>query len=463
MQERILIVEDDAIAQLTLAQYLQDLGFPHSVAVNNGKDAIAEIERDEIALAFLDIRIMGEWDGITTAQKIRERYPTLPVVFLTANTDQETLKRAQRTEPSSIIRKPYDRDILLDVITSALDYPVNARIPKKEIVPPPLSGPDAPEVGMSVTNAKGVLVSVNPEFCRIHHCTESEAVGKIFTDFFPENVRKFIGNLHREFIAGRTDEGDGIWTIINQQGTPKQVSMKVNRLSLGENSLYVVTTLVDMSQQQAAAKNLARILKEKDAFAREIHHRVKNNLNVISGLFYLQAEKIKDRPDVYHLFQESISRIKTMSVVHEQLYDYEDYVTIDLNRYVQLLADAIQSTFQNADYVTLSTRVGAIQLDVDRAVACGLILNEIMTNCFKYAFTESQPDAEVLITGSCHDRTVTLTVEDNGAGLPEGFDVDQEKTLGIQLIKTLTDQLSGTLEMRSIPQQGTSVSLTFGT
>ena len=461
MQERILIVEDDAIAQLTLAQYLQDLGFPYSVAVNNGKDAIAEIESDEVALAFLDIRIMGEWDGITTAQKIKECYPTLPIIFLTANTDQATLKRAQQAEPSSIIRKPYDREILLGAIKVALDYSAEAQLPNKEVASPALPTPDAPEVGISVTDAEGVLVSVNPEFCRIHHCAESEAVGRAFTDFFPENIRKFTANLHREFMAGHTEEGEGVWTIVDQQGASRPVSVKVNRLSIDAHRRYKVTTFVDMSHQQAAAEKLQKILQEKDAFAREIHHRVKNNLNVISGLFYLQAEKIKDRPDVYPLFQESISRIRTMSVIHEQLYDYEDYATIDLCRYVQLLTDSIQSTFQNAHYVTLITRVDPIQLDVDRAVACGLILNEVMTNSFKYAFAKLQPGAEVLISGACHGSTITLTVKDNGVGLPKGLDVHQAKTLGLQLIRTLTEQLGGAWEMHSMPHQGTSVSLTF--
>ena len=462
MQERILIVEDDAIAQLTLAQYLQDFGFPHSVAVNNGKDAIVEVEGEAVALAFLDIRIMGEWDGITTAQKIKERHPEVPIVFLTANTDQETLKRAQQVDPFTIIRKPYDREILLSAINGALDYSVDTPVVLKEDVgPSSLPEPTAPEVGMSITAADGTLVSVNAEFCRIHQCTKAEAIGKPFTTFFPENIRKFVDSLHQEYIAGHTEEGSGVWTVTGQQGVSKQVSISVDRLLLGTDKCYKISTFVDISQQQEAAVKLQKILEEKDAFAREIHHRVKNNLNVISGLFYLQAEKIKDRPDVYYLFQESISRIKAMSVVHEQLYDYENYETIDLGRYVQLLADSIQSTFQSVDNVALSVQVDPIEVDVDRAVACGLILNEIMTNSFKYAFNDQRPDSEVLITGSCQDRAVTITVQDNGIGLPEDFDVGQTKTLGLQLIKTLTGQLGGTIEMSSTPQQGTLVTLQF--
>ena len=460
MSECILIVEDDAIAQLTLTQYLLDLGFPHSVVVNNGKDAMSALESEPVTLVFMDIRIMGEWDGITTAQRMKERNPKLPLIFLTANTDQDTLRRAQRVDPFSVIRKPYDRDTLFSAISGALDRAV-APPPPKEAPLPSVSTPEAPDVGVSVTNAAGTLVSVNAAFCRIHRCTESEAVGRTFTDFFPENIRKFATHLHQEFTAGRTEEGGGPWTIVDQHGALRPVSMTTSRLFLNEHQRYKISTFIDTSQQRADAEQLETILEKKDAFAREIHHRVKNNLNVISGLFYLQAEKIKDRPEVYHLFQESISRIRAMSVVHEQLYDYDDYTTIDVSRYVQLLADSVQSTYQNADYVTVRTQVAPIRLDVDRAVACGLILNEVMTNSFKYAFVGQPSDAKVLIKGFCRDRTLTLTVEDNGVGLPSDFNVDQARTLGVQLVKTLTEQLEGTLNMQNVQPQGTRVHLTF--
>ena len=458
--EYILIVEDDAIAQLTLAQYLQDLGFPRSLAVNNGKDAIEAIKENVVTLALLDIRIMGEWDGVATAQRIKENQPDLPLVFLTANTDRNTMERAQEVHPYSIIRKPYDRKTLLEVIGGALNYHVVAEAPEEEPLQPSFRVFEAPETGVSLTDAQGTLVSVNREFCNIHHCTESEAVGRPFTDYFPENIRKFAYTLHQDFMEGHTDEGGGEWTVVGQHGAPKEVSIKVSRLSL-ENQHYKVSTFVDVSQQKKEAKKLRKVLEEKDAFAREIHHRVKNNLNVISGLFYLQAEKIKERPDVYGLFQESISRIKTMSIIHEQLYNYEEYATINLGKYVQLLAETIRSTFRDTDQVSLKVRVEPIQLDVDQAVACGLIINEVMTNSLKYAFNRPQPHPEIAIKGTVRNHTITLRIQDNGIGLPESSNTEEAKTLGIQLIKTLADQLHAQLNIQSAPKQGTSVSLTF--
>jgi two-component sensor histidine kinase len=261
-------------------------------------------------------------------------------------------------------------------------------------------------------------------------------------------------------MNGSTDEGSGTWTILDQQGEIKEVNLGVQRTLLGD-AAFKVTTFIDTAPQKKAAERLQKVLAEKDAFAREIHHRVKNNLNVISGLFYLQSESIKDQPDVYRIFQESVSRVKAMSIIHEQLYDHEEYATIELSRYVPLLTATIRSTYQDNEGVTLAVDVAPIQLDIDQAVACGLIINELITNCFKYAFRHPPNLPEIKVSGSVAGDRVSLVVQDNGEGLPGNFDLEQAGTLGMQLVKTLTKQLNGQLEVHSEPRHGTSVRLTF--
>lgn len=460
MDDCILIVEDDAIAQLTLARYLKDLGFPRSLAVNNGREAVAMADQHSVALAFLDIRIMGDWDGIDTAYQMKQHWPNLPLVFVTANTDRDTLERARNVHPHAIIHKPYDRQVLMKTISNALNY--QATNPTStDPTAAPLPPVRAPEVGVSVTDESGTLVSVNQTFCDLHQCSQTEALGRPFTDFFPENIRGFAANLHQEFMRGSTDEGSGTWTVLDQQGEPREVNISVQRALLSGDAAFKITTFVDTAPQKKAAERLQKVLAEKDAFAREIHHRVKNNLNVISGLFYLQSESIKDQPNVYHLFQESISRVKAMSIIHDQLYDHEEYATIELSRYVPLLTSTIRSTYRDNEGVALTVDVAPIQLDVDQAVACGLIINELLTNCFKYAFQHSPKLPKITVSGSVEGDLVSLVVQDNGEGLPPNFNLEQASTLGIQLVKTLTKQLNGQLEVHSEPQQGTRVRLDF--
>ena len=461
MNDCILIVEDDAIAQLTLARYLKDLGFPRSLAVNNGREAIAVANQHSVALAFLDVRIMGDWDGIDTARQMRQHWPDLPLVFLTANTDRNTLERARNVHPHAIIHKPYDRQVLVKTISGALNYQATDVSASSETTTAPLPPFRAPEVGISITDESGVLVSVNQAFCNLHRCRQAEALGRPFTDFFPQNIRGFAANLHQEFMRESTEEGNGVWTILDQQGQVKEADISVQRTVLSDNTAFKVTTFVDTTPQKEAAQRLQQVLAEKDAFAREIHHRVKNNLNVISGLFYLQSESIKDQPYVYQLFQESVSRVKAMAIIHEQLYNHEEYATIELSRYVPLLTSTIRSAYRGSEDVTVTVDVVPIQLDVDQAVACGLIINELITNCFKYAFQHSPKLPEIAVSGSVEGNQVSLVVQDNGKGLPGNFDLEQADTLGIQLVKTLTKQLNGRLEVHSETQQGTRVCLTF--
>ncbi len=460
MDDCILIVEDDAIAQLTLARYLKDLGFPRSLAVNNGREAMAVAGQHAISLAFLDVRIMGDWDGIDTARQMKENWPNLPLVFLTANTDRSTLERARNVHPHAIIHKPYDRQVLVKTISEALNYQATDTAPR-EAVTAPLPSHRPPEVGISITDEAGTLISVNQIFCNLHQCSEKEALGRPFTDFFPANIRRFAANLHQEFMCGSTDEGSSTWTVLDQQGNNKEVDISVQRALLSGNTAFKVTTFVDTAPQKQADAQLQKVLDEKDAFAREIHHRVKNNLNVISGLFYLQSESIKDQPDVYHLFQESVSRVKAMSIIHEQLYDHEEYATIELSRYIPLLTSTIRSTYRDSKDVDVTVDIVPIQLDVDQAVACGLIINELITNCFKYAFQHPPALPKIAVSGSLEGGQVSLVVQDNGEGLPDGFDLEKISTLGVQLVKTLTKQLDGQLEIQSNPQQGTTVRLTF--
>ncbi len=460
MDDCILIVEDDAIAQLTLARYLKDLGFPRSLAVNNGREAIAMADEHSVALAFLDIRIMGDWDGIDTAHQMKRNWPNLPLIFLTANTDRSTLERARNAHPHAIIHKPYDRQVLVKTISKALNYVAadTTLVENPAVSLPPLR---APAVGTSITDEAGKLVSVNEAFCDLHCCSQADALGRPFTDFFPANIRGFAANLHQEFMNGSTEEGGGTWTILDQQGKTKEVTISVQHALLGDDVVFKVTTFVDTAPQKQAAERLQVVLAEKDAFAREIHHRVKNNLNVISGLFYLQSESIKDQPQVYQLFQESVSRVKAMAIIHEQLYDHEEYATIELSRYVPLLASTIRSTYQDSEEVTLTVDVVPIQLDVDQAVACGLIINELLTNCFKYAFRHPPRPPKIAVSGLVEGGRVLLVVQDNGEGLPSKFNLEQATTLGIQLVKTLTKQLNGQLEVHSELQRGTRVGLTF--
>jgi len=444
-------------------QYLRDLGYENAVTVDNGRDALKTIQSSTVDLVFLDIRIRGEMDGVDTAQQIQKENSDLPLIFLTASTDRLSIQRAMDCQPYSIIHKPYDLATLRESISGALNYKtyhdkvneLNSQHMLDQIL-------ETADVGICVTNDQGRFVKVNKAYCAIYGYSEQELIGKLFTIVLTENIHKYAENLHREYLAGETEESNGEWQAIDKQGNSKDVYVTAGRMITEDGQRYKITTVTDVTERKQDVRKLTEALDEKNAYAREIHHRVKNNINIISGLLYLQAEKTKDRPFVYDLFHESISRIKSLSLIHEQLYRGDNYTSINLKEYVRSLVSNATSMFlEKAQQVHITQEVSDILLDVDRAIACGLVINEVLTNSFKYAFptVEDLASARIHIQAYARDETMYIAINDNGVGLPAEFDLEKSNSLGFQLITNLNRQLNGKLQLNS--QEGTAVELQF--
>jgi two-component system, sensor histidine kinase PdtaS len=230
--------------------------------------------------------------------------------------------------------------------------------------------------------------------------------------------------------------------------------------------LGAVNVLVDISERQrtelalrASEARLTVALQEKEVLLKEIHHRVKNNLQVICSLLNLQGDRIEDAA-LREVFHEGEQRIQTMALIHETLYQVSDLASFHLAPYVQRLSDALLHAYGGeAGRVTLTTRLEALALPLDSAVPCGLILHELLSNALKHAFPDGQAGTITLDLRAGPDRHVTLRVADSGVGVPEPFDVRQSDSLGLQLVCLLTEQLGGTLTVTR--QGGTTFTLTF--
>jgi two-component sensor histidine kinase len=200
-------------------------------------------------------------------------------------------------------------------------------------------------------------------------------------------------------------------------------------------------------------------LQEKERLLKEIHNRVKNNLQVISSLLNLQAGYIEDEPARLK-FKESQDRLKALALIHEKLYQSADLTSIDFAGYIRNLAvHLFRSHKVDAHAVALQINTDPINIDIDRAIPCGLILNELLTNALKYAFPNGKTGA---IRIHCHEdahRQLVLTVGDNGIGLPRDLDFRQTDSLGFQLINTLIDQIHGTIALDRMG--GTTFNISF--
>lgn len=209
----------------------------------------------------------------------------------------------------------------------------------------------------------------------------------------------------------------------------------------------------------ASNASLTALLGEKDVLLKEIHHRVKNNLQTISSLLNLQAGNIKDA-EARQLFMDTRFRVRSMALIHEKLYQSHDLARIDFADYLKTLTSGLAGSFSGvAASVRISVEVEDIMLAVDSAVPCGLIVNELVTNCFKYAFAGGRSGEISVRMARAEGARFRLSVADDGVGFPKGVNFRETESLGMQLVTTLTDQLDGDVQMTN--GAGTKFEITF--
>ncbi|WP_243310659.1 sensor histidine kinase [Fundidesulfovibrio agrisoli] len=210
--------------------------------------------------------------------------------------------------------------------------------------------------------------------------------------------------------------------------------------------LYFIGVAEDITARKTAEQALLASLAEKEVLLREIHHRVKNNLQVISSLLYLQSDHLQD-PEALAMFQESRNRIGSMALVHEELYRSGDLSSVPVEPYLQRLVPRLLAASCDGRDISCKLDVDDVQLVVDQAIPFGLIVNELVTNSLKHAF-KGRERGEVAVSVRLKGGEITLRVEDDGVGLPPDFDLEGTATLGMQLVVQLAMQLRGRLCVR---------------
>lgn len=299
----------------------------------------------------------------------------------------------------------------------------------------------------------------------------------VFKDFNKAGER--IDNIKREDLMGRkvTEVFPGIKELgllevfqqVWRSGKPQHhpISLYRDRRILGwrENYVYklptgeIVAVYDDVTEQKKAENGLKNSLKEKELLVKEIHHRVKNNMAVISSLLNLQAEKFEDL-SVLNAFRDSRHRIRSMALVHEKLYQAKDLSKIEFSQYIKELSQQVSRSneFQGVR-ISVKVRAHNIKLGIDTAIPCGLIINELLTNAFKYAFPINRTGRIHIQMKLMENKYYKLIISDNGVGLPGHIDVQNPSSFGLNLVYLLTQQLEGQVEAQR--EKGTRFIITF--
>ena len=265
-------------------------------------------------------------------------------------------------------------------------------------------------------------------------------------------------NDAKSLIAAPMTAGEKVLGVITIQNYQYENAFTQSQLEL-------LTTIG--SQAAIALENsflyseVTKSLKEKEILLQEVHHRVKNNLQVMSSLIKLQSRYIHD-DKMLEMLKETGGRIQSMAIVHTKIYNSKDYEFIQFGEYAKSLIENFQNTYgYKLRNVRFNVEIGELKLNIDTAIPCGLIINELVSNSIKYAFPEDKEGKIDVSVSHVKDNIYKLIVKDNGVGSAEGVDLKKSDTLGIQLVTLLSRQLNGTLEVSSEHGKGTEFVITF--
>lgn len=310
-----------------------------------------------------------------------------------------------------------------------------------------------------VVDPEGNIRSANRATFDLLGYGEDELIGKPFRTISGENQKdavKELKNLTRQGVANDSER-----TYLTKDGREIPVRFSASLLKDGNGELKgVVCVAGDFTDHKQAEEQIKQSLREKEVLLQEIHHRVKNNMQVISSLLNLQSEYIKDK-QVLGMFKESRNRIRSMTLVYEKLYQSKDLARIDLKEYLEALVNELFRFYRiRPQKIALKIEAENVSLGVDYAVPCGLIINELVSNSLKHAFPQGKRGEIRVSLRSTGEDELKLVVSDNGTGIPQDLDFRDTESLGLHLVRILAgNQLHG--EIKLDRAGGTTFSITF--
>ena len=316
------------------------------------------------------------------------------------------------------------------------------------------------EDGYFETDLEGNFTFVNPAIVKILGYPENELLGMNNLEYMDdENARK-VFNTFNEVFKNEVPRKGFDWKLTKKDGSSIYVEASFNLRKDSEGNPIGFRGIVrDITDRKEREEKIKDSLKEKEVLLGEIHHRVKNNLAVISGLLYLQAEKT-DTEAGRNLLQQSQGRINSMAIVHELLYENHNFSSIDPGKYIEQLTTHISSNLSVRDKdITTTVHTGDLQIDMNIAIPCALLINELLTNAYKYAFVD-RDEGSISVNIYRENGCNHIEVKDDGVGIPDAYiEGNGDEGLGMSLVRILAQQLQGTLTIEN--ENGSLFNISF--
>ncbi len=312
---------------------------------------------------------------------------------------------------------------------------------------------------VAISDADDVITYVNDNFCYISQYSPRELIGK--THFIVNSgfhKKEFFADLWQTISSGKVWQGE----IKNKSkdGSYYWVNTTIVPFMDDEGKPFQYLSIrFDITHRKFAEEQIKKSLTEKEVLIKEIHHRVKNNLQIISSLLKLQSRYITDDKSL-QLLRESQNRVKAMALIHEKLYQSHDLSHINLPEYIHTITTNLLYSYQgDINAVKINMKIADIELSLDMAIPCGLLINELVSNSLQHGFPTNQKGEIWIILQPLPNEKFLLIIKDNGVGIPEEINFPNSDSLGLRLISSLVNQLDGSVMLEK--NKGTSFTITF--
>ena len=462
----ILIVDDNKDLASNLNDILKENGYRTAMAFD-GQDAIKQCSKGEFSLALIDLKL-PDINGLMLIEKLSKSSSTREYIIITAySTIDNALKAVGQRKIVAFETKPLNIDRLVVLIQQiserrhAEQEREQAEVALRESEEKYRTITGNLNVGIYRCSPGGKFLEVNPAMFKMFGYKNKEEFLKIDVSSLYQNKKdreKFINKLLKEGLIKneelRLKKKDGTSMICSDTA----IAVRDQKGEI----LYFDGVVDDISNQKIAQNKLKDSLKEKEFLLQEIHHRVKNNMQVILSLIMLQydacqEEKIKD------LFQKTYSRVRAMCLVHEKLYKSDDYSNINIRGYIEhLVLELFGSYGIDPSRIQLELLVEVDNMNIKESLPLGLIINELVSNSLKYAFpVKVKRKGKIHISlRSKNSNELQLLIGDDGVGIPEHIDPSKSASLGLRMVNILVkNQLDGDIELNR--QKGTQYTICF--
>jgi len=427
---------------------------PNAMVMINDQGRIEMVNTQaERLFSYSRAEMLGQKVEILVPERFQHGHPEKRSMFLHApqsrpmgaGRDLHGRRKDGSEFPVEIGLNPIETDEGMMVLSSIVDISERKRLEERfrRVVE---SAPNA----MVMVNSEGSIEMVNTQAERLFDYSREELLGERIEILVPERFRHHHPQKRKMFFGDLQSRPMGVGRDLfgrRKNGSEFPIEIGLNPIET-EEGMMVLSSIVDISDRKQKEMRIQEALKEKDLLLGEIHHRVKNNLQIVHSLLSLQSSMISDE-SVRSMLVDSQNRIQSMALIHQTLYQSNNFARVDFGDFLEALVPTLISayTFSGKD-IQVEIHADSIYLPINSAIPCGLLINELITNALKHAFTERTQGQITVSLSMLEDKKMQLIVSDTGVGIAEELNLHAIETLGLRLVNLLAQQLNGSLNIR---------------